>query len=182
MASAGHSGLLCRAMTPTKASHDVEPAGTPMQCQTKPLHRILVVDDELCIRNLNTTALIRSGYHVDAAEDGGAARKALDTDHYDLLITDQEMPKLSGVELVKQLRSEDINLPVILVSGAMPTEELERHPWLRLAATLLKPYTTDELLATVRKVLHGADTPHEQIAAPPNWQSQPSAADWQRGR
>jgi DNA-binding response OmpR family regulator len=44
-------------------------------------------------------------------------------------------------------------LPVILASGALPTEELNRHRWLQLAATLLKPFTIAELLSTVRKVL-----------------------------
>ena len=168
-------------MTQNQASQDGEPAGTPLQCQTKPPHRILVVDDELCIRKLTTAALIRSGYHVDTAEDGAAAWEALDADTYDLLITDHKMPKLSGVELIKKLRDEDINLPVILASGAMPTEELDRHPWLQLAATLLKPYTTDELLATVRKVLRGTDTPREPITAPPHWHSQPSADRLQPG-
>ncbi len=65
---------------------------------------------------------------------------------------------LSGVELVMKLRAEDLTLPVILASGAIPTEELNRHPWLQLAATLLKPFTIEELLATVKKVLRAAES------------------------
>jgi DNA-binding NtrC family response regulator len=72
---------------------------------------------------------------------------------YDLLITNHNMPKLSGVDLVKKLRSAHMKLPVVLASVALPTEELNQNPRLRFAATLLKPFTIDELLETVKKVL-----------------------------
>lgn len=116
---------------------------------------------------------------MDAAEVGAAAWQALNIDSYDLLITDNKMPKLSGVELVKKVRSARMALPVILASGIMPTEELNRHPWLQLAATLLKPFTGEELLGTVKEVLRATDGPREQIAPPPIWEGQPSAAGLQ---
>jgi DNA-binding response OmpR family regulator len=65
------------------------------------------------------------------------------------------MPKLSGIELVKKVRSARMTLPIILASGALPTEELERSPCLQLAAALQKPIAIDELLKTVKKVLSG---------------------------
>jgi DNA-binding response OmpR family regulator len=101
--------------------------------------------------------LIRSGYQVDIAEDGEAGREALQAKNYDLLITDNNMPKVSGVELIKKLHAEDATLPVIMASGAIPTEELNRHSWLQLAATLLKPFTIEELLGTVKRVLRSAE-------------------------
>ena len=99
---------------------------------------------QLIVRLLNTV-----GHHVDVAEDGLLAWDALQQRHYDLLVTDCAMPRVSGVELVKKVRAARMALPVILVSGLMPTEELERLPVLRLAATLAKPFTGDELIATV---------------------------------
>ena len=48
-------------------------------------------------------------------------------------------------------------LPVILASGSLHTEELERHPWLQLAATLLKPFSPHQLVETVKEVLRAAD-------------------------
>ena len=135
-----------------------ESAGAPLESQTNPPHRSLVVDDDTCIRQLNTKVLIHSGYEVDAAEDGAAAWEALNADSYDLLITDNNMPKVSGVDLLKKLRSARMALPVIMATGRLPKEEFTRYPWLQPAATLLKPYTLEELLGTVKKVLCEADS------------------------
>jgi DNA-binding response OmpR family regulator len=123
------------------------------QGQTNPPNRILVVDDDVSTRELSAKVLVRSGYQVDAAEDGEAGWKALHATNYDLLITDHNMPKLSGVELIKKLRSARMNLPVVLASSALPTEELDQNPWLQLAATLSKPFTRDELLGAVKAAL-----------------------------
>ena len=151
------------------------PAREQTRCGTNSPHRILVVDDDIAVRQLSTEVLIHSGYDVDAAQDGAVAWDALQLNSYDLLVTDHNMPKVTGVELVKKVRSARMALPVILASGAMPTEELNQHPWLQLAATLLKPFTGDELLDTVQKVLRTTDGAREQIGPLPIWQSQPSA-------
>jgi len=135
----------------------VEKPAIAIQDQTNPTHRILLVDDDLYARELNAGALIRSGYSVKTAEDGADAWKSL-TDHgYDLLITDNKMPRVTGLELIKKVRSEDMTLPIILASGTVPTEELKRHPWLQLDAMLPKPFTVEELLDTVNRVLYTAD-------------------------
>ena len=112
-----------------------------------------MVDDDGDIRQLCADTLIGSGYHVDTAENGVAGWEALRANSYDLLITDYNMPALSGVELVKKLRSARMNLPVVLVSGTVPAEEISRDPSLQLAATLLKPFTIVELLEKVASIL-----------------------------
>jgi DNA-binding response OmpR family regulator len=134
-----------------------------------------VVDDEPYLCQFCTQVLTHSGYQVDAAEDGAAAWDTLQVNSYELLITDNNMPKVSGVELLKKLRAACMALPVILMSGAMPTEELNRHPWLQPAATLLKPFTGNELLGTVKKVLREVDSAREEMEPLPIWQSQPAA-------
>jgi DNA-binding response OmpR family regulator len=152
------------------------PASVALQCQTNPRQRILVIEDNTDIRSLNTEVLTESGFHVDAAEDGLVALHALNTDHYDLLIIDNDMAMVTGLELVEKLRSEDLTLPVILVLGTMPTGELNRNPWLQIQAILLKPYTLAELFRTVREVLRAASSgAREQFAPPSNWQRLPSA-------
>ena len=98
---------------------------SPTRSQTNPSSHILVVDDDGDIRQLNAGTLVGFGYRVDVAEDGAAAWKALHANNYDLLITDNNMSKVSDVELVKKLRSAAMTLPVILVSGELPTEKLE---------------------------------------------------------
>jgi DNA-binding response OmpR family regulator len=118
-----------------------------------PPRRILLVDDDISMRELNTEALSRAGFEVDGAADGAAGWAALQAKPYDLLITDNSMPKVTGVELVRLLRGKNRDLPVIMASGATPTEELKRHPQLAINVILLKPYTTDEFLGTVEQVL-----------------------------
>jgi DNA-binding response OmpR family regulator len=132
-----------------------------------------MVDDNTDLRLLGADVLVRSGYKVDSAGDGAAAWDALHANRYDLLITDNNMPKICGVELVKKLRSARMALPVILASGAMPAAELDRHPRLQLAATLVKPFTCDELLGTVKKVLCAAESAREQTERPQMRQSRP---------
>src|SRR5688572_5853988 len=92
--------------------------------RTNSLRRILVVDDDPDIRQQSTEVLIHHGYHVDAAEDGAVAWDTLQVNGYDLVVTDHKMPKVTGVELVGMLRAARMALPVILISGAMPKDEL----------------------------------------------------------
>jgi DNA-binding response OmpR family regulator len=125
-------------------------------CQTNSRRRILVVDDEASIRQLLCEVLAGSGYHVDVAEDGAAAWEALQAKSYDLLITDQNMPKVTGVELVRILRSARMALPVVMVAGELPEHDPDRTPPLQLAATVLKPFTLEALIDTVKSVLLGA--------------------------
>ena len=87
------------------ASPTGEPTSTQAQGKSNPPLRILVVDDDEAFRRLNTEVLNCSGYQVDAAEDGAVGWEAIQANRYDLLITDNSMPKLTGVELVKKLRA-----------------------------------------------------------------------------
>jgi CheY-like chemotaxis protein len=130
-----------------------EATGVPVRCQATPSNRILVVEDEVDIRQVSAAVLSHFGYHTETAADGAAAWEALQANNYDLLITDNNMPKVSGVELVKKVRSAHMTLPVILASGALPTEELDRNPWLQPVATLVKPFSSGQLLQVVNQVL-----------------------------
>lgn len=129
------------------------PAATPASRPSLLPARILVVEDDRDLRRLNTEVLTRAGYLVDGAEDGDAGWTALETDSYDLLITDNNMPKLTGLDLLKKLRSARIVLPVIMATGTLPAHEFAQSPWLIPDATLIKPYTVPELLAAVQAVL-----------------------------
>ena len=155
-----------------------EPAGGPFLCPPLPLGRILVVDDDSDIRQLSTEVLIHSGYEVDAAADGAAAWEALQSKTFNLLITDHNMPKLTGVELVRKLRSARMALSVILATGRLPANELAQNPSLQLAAMLPKPFSIDELLGTVTKVLRATVNAPGLIEPSPAWRSQPTAGEF----
>jgi CheY-like chemotaxis protein len=128
-------------------------AGTLQPTRTNFPRRILVVDDEPLIRQLHKEVLSEFGFIVELAENGAAAWDALQLHHYDLMITDNEMPQMTGVELLEKLHAARIALPVILVSGTMPSEELKHPELMCVEATLQKPYAIADLLKTVNKVL-----------------------------
>lgn len=116
--------------------------------------RILVVDDDHDIRDFSDLVLTAYGYLTDTAADSADAWKALRATSYDLLITDHNMPEVTGIEFVRTLRSERMTLPVVLMSGTLPEEALVQNSSLQLAGTLLKPFTMEELVGTVTKVLN----------------------------
>ena len=70
------------------------------------------------------------------------------------------MPRMSGIELVKKVRLARMTLPAVMISGAVPTAELERNPWLGISATLAKSFTPPELLAVVKAALKAPDDHH----------------------
>ena len=70
--------------------------------------------------------------------------------------TDNEMPRLTGLQLVKRLRSAGRMMPVIFVSGSLDAEEFLRDDWLRVVATLKKPFPPGDLVETVKQVFRAA--------------------------
>jgi DNA-binding response OmpR family regulator len=117
-------------------------------------YRILVVDDDSDVRQLSVDVLAGSGYDVDAAKDGADGWAAIQANGYDLVITDNKMPRMTGVEMIEKLRSAYIISRVIMATGHLPVFEFARKPWLKPDAALQRPFSNDELLATVKKVLH----------------------------
>ena len=165
-----------------KNSQARQTAGAPIQCRANAPCRILVVEDEPDIRRINAVVLHRAGYHVDAAEDGHAGWQAVRhaPESYALLITDHNMPGLTGLALVKKLREARMTLPVIMATAALPEADLfDRYPWLQPAVVLLKPYSIGQLLGTVEKVLRATVSPDEGFAPPPIWQGRPTPSDLQ---
>jgi DNA-binding response OmpR family regulator len=158
------------------------PAGVatsaPLLCQSDAARRLLVVEAEGDLRQLNAEVLVDAGYQVDAAEDGRAAWTALQVHHYDLLITDQFLPKVSGVELLKKLHNARMNLPVIMATDILPNWEFALHPGLQSVAMLRSPRTFQKLLDLVRKLLPPAAGVRAATAPAPNGHSPSAAGAW----
>ena len=115
--------------------------------------RILLVEDENAILQFSTLVLVRAGYQVSAVEDTLAAWEALQSASFDLLITDNQMPGLSGLELLSKLRAAQLALPVVVASGGIDVEELAQDQRLQPALALPKPFTSGQLLETVAAAL-----------------------------
>jgi len=90
--------------------------------------KILVVDDSLTIREVERELLESKGYYVDVAVDGMDGWNAVRTSHYDLVITDIDMPRMDGIELVYEIK-QDLHLesiPVMIVSYKDRQEDRQR--------------------------------------------------------
>jgi len=140
-------------MKQSTISQPEAPVGAPVKGRMPSPTRVLLVDDDRDLRSINARLLLESGYHVDTANDGASGWRALNARHYDVLITDNTMPGVTGLELIKKLRSEDMTLAVILASGTAPMDELSQNPWMQIDALLPKPYTVAQLVRTIDEVL-----------------------------
>lgn len=115
--------------------------------------RILVVEDDPQIRQLNYMILTDAGYRVDLTSDGQAGWEAVRNNPYDLVLTDNSMPRLKGYQLVRKMQTAGVTVPVILVCAHLsPADEVE-FQGTPVAGRVLKPFRMDELLGTVKAVL-----------------------------
>lgn len=114
---------------------------------------ILVVEDNPVLRRFYANTLVRFGYQIQTAGDGVEGWDLLRAGAFDLLITDYCMPKMSGLELTARVREHASEMPVLLISGTIPIQEIRRRPELRLSAILPKPFPESVLRATVRELL-----------------------------
>ncbi len=113
--------------------------------------KILIVEDEMAIRDLIGMNLTRAGYQCDYAQNGKEGSILIDYHHYDLILLDIMLPFIDGYELMQYIRPQ--NIPVIFISAKSTVEE--RVKGLKMGADdyLVKPFSIDELLARVESVL-----------------------------
>ena len=116
---------------------------------------VLFVDDEPEVLRLAVSELERRGYNVLGASNSSQALSAVNARHgeIDLLITDIVMPGMSGIELADAITKRYEAVPVLYVSGHLDEQVAARHPLPDGAELLSKPFTPDELSATVLRAL-----------------------------
>jgi two-component system, OmpR family, response regulator len=129
-----------------------------------PQPHVLVVDDEVAVRQLVDDYLGQNDFRVSGAADGTELMKALRAQVVDLVLLDLRLPGEDGMALLRQLRAES-QIPVIILTGR--TEEADRVMGLELGADdyLTKPFSPRELLARIRTVLRRAHAGHETHGA-----------------
>lgn len=113
--------------------------------------QILIIEDERAIADLIATTLRAEGYRCRCAFDGQEGVEDLDAGHYDLILLDLMLPKISGYDLLEYIRPQGI--PVIIISAMGQVSDRIRG--LRLGADdyLSKPFQIGELIARVESVL-----------------------------
>ena len=115
----------------------------------------LVVDDEAPVRTLVAAVLGRKGWRVVEAPDALTALAVARTRHLDLVVTDYDMPELSGLELTRMLRSADAELPILMISGRPDiAARFLALPGGRVAFAA-KPFGVDDFASQVEALLAG---------------------------
>ncbi len=120
--------------------------------------RILLVDDDPMITELVVDMLGMEGYEVDTATNGIEALRKLESQRYDLIITDLHMPKLDGSGFYRELSQRKVHSlkRIIFLTGTTGVSEEHRLVQESGVPVLLKPFNVVELIELVRRLLSGA--------------------------
>jgi two-component system cell cycle sensor histidine kinase/response regulator CckA len=135
----------------------------PAECIRGGSEHLLLVDDDEVMRYALTRYLRSLGYSIRAFENGKRALSAFRKSGaagFDLVVTDQRMPHMTGTALVQRIRKVDTRIPVILFSGFLSEDGLLPDPAqsvdLNIQCVLAKPFTNEQLAHAVRRVLDQA--------------------------
>ena len=120
--------------------------------------RILTIDDSKTIRDMLMLTLADAGFEVVQAVDGQDGLDVLDREQVDVVITDINMPRMDGYEVIRQVRSNAAykSMPILVLTTE---SEADKKNLARVAGAtgwMVKPFDPDRLIATINKVLPNA--------------------------
>ncbi|HEY4013555.1 MAG TPA: response regulator [Polyangiaceae bacterium] len=111
--------------------------------------RVLVVDDDAILARVYGRALIAAGFEVDVAADGAEAFERILAESYDVILSDLCMPRLDGLDLLKEARRRRPNVPVVIMTARLDAEVYAAASELGSVRCLSKPMTIQELTKAV---------------------------------
>lgn len=115
--------------------------------------KILIVKGEKRLNNVINKYLKNEGYGVDSAFDGEEALDYLEVGSYDAIITDMRISKINGYQLVKNMRDNNINTPVLMLSARDSLEDKVRSLNIGADDVIIKPFEFEELIARIRAIV-----------------------------
>jgi EAL domain-containing protein (putative c-di-GMP-specific phosphodiesterase class I) len=115
--------------------------------------RVLVVEDDELVRESFARALKRQGHEVDQAENGRAASEMFEHGAYDVVITDLEMPDMDGLTFLREVRRFDLDVPVIIVTGAPTLDSAQKAVEFGAFRYITKPPGKGELEEAIQRAL-----------------------------
>lgn len=139
--------------------------------------RILVVEDDELVAEALQTLLVDLNYAVELATDGQTAAELVEAFEYDLILSDVMLPRLDGVGLCQQLRSQGYQIPILLLTGKDSSHD--RAIGLDAGADdyVVKPFDPEELAARVRALLRRGEAIKPPILKWENLQLDPRACE-----
>lgn len=114
--------------------------------------RILLAEDDELLGDGIRSGLIQYQYNVDWVKNGMAAWTSLQSEHFDMVILDLGLPKLSGEELLKNMRSKNIDTPVVILTARDSTTDLIKGLDTGADDYVVKPFDLEELCARIRAI------------------------------
>ncbi len=121
--------------------------------KSKSKKKILIADDDSNLRRVLEFQLDEAGYRIHAAKDGAEALEIFNNNDFDCVITDLRMPKLSGLELLKKIKSSDSLIPVIVITAFGEVETAVTAMKAGAFDYINKPFNRDEILLTLERAL-----------------------------
>ena len=131
---------------------------------TRRAKRILWVDDEIDLLRPHLLFLQQRGYHVDAITNGDDGLALLRKDPYDLVLLDEQMPGISGLEVLEVLSREDPHARVVMVSKSEEDRTMTEAIGRRVDAYLVKPTSPRQVLSVVTRILEGSAIRQQRAA------------------
>lgn len=120
--------------------------------------KALIVDDEIHIVQVVAIKLRNNGFDVTTAENGAVGLELAGEIHPDIVVTDFQMPVMTGIELVENLRKQEStkDIPVIMLTARGFAIEDDQRETLKISAFLSKPFSPREVLKTIEETLETA--------------------------
>jgi len=117
--------------------------------------KILVVDDDKTTRKLLNLFLKAKGYEVVTAENGLDAMEKLGTENINLVVTDMNMPYMDGIELTRNLRSDDNwkNIPIVMVTTEADDDEKKKAMDAGVDDYIVKPANAEQITDSIKRIL-----------------------------
>jgi two-component system, OmpR family, response regulator QseB len=137
--------------------------------------RILLVEDDELLGDGIRAGLMQYQYIVDWVKNGLAALQAIQTEHFDMVILDIGLPKLTGDEVLKTIRTKNINTPVIILTARDAVDDKIKGLDIGADDYLVKPFDLDELCARIRAIQRRAVSRAEPIITVGTIQLDPAA-------
>lgn len=118
--------------------------------------KILIAEDDRELRQLFSHVLTKNGYYVKGVTNGLEALSALESDYFDLIISDIMMPEMDGYELVRSLRDVGNTMPVLMITAKDNFEDMRRGFVSGTDDYMVKPINVNEMILRVQALLRRA--------------------------